>query len=60
MTAEQKRKNVITAIKNLLTHDVKELGDFGRSKIIDAECLKLALDALTHLETLTGDKENEV
>jgi hypothetical protein len=50
LTLKQRRLNVIKIIRKLLTQDVREFGDFGKSKIIDSLSLELAVDALVHLE----------
>ena len=53
----QKMLNVINTIQKLL-NDSDELGDFGKTKTIPAISLKLSLDALDHLKTLTQLKES--
>jgi hypothetical protein len=55
LTEQQKKLNVIKAIKMLLSES-DELGDFGKTKTIEAINLKLTLDALSHLETLVNMK----
>jgi hypothetical protein len=55
LTEQQKKLNVIKNIKKLLSES-DELGDFGKTKTIEAINLKLALDALSHLEDLVGMK----
>jgi hypothetical protein len=51
LTEQQKILNVINAIKMLLLES-NEVGDFGKTKTIEAINLKLALNALSHLEDL--------
>jgi hypothetical protein len=52
LNPKKRRLNVIKTIKKLLTEDVQEFGDFGKSKIIDSLSLKLAVDALIYLEEM--------
>ena len=49
LTLEQRQVIVITNIEDLLSQ-TKELGDFGKSKVIDSEAVLLAMRALEHLK----------
>lgn len=59
LTLIERQENVIKNIKNLLSCS-REVGDFGKTKYIDAECLQQAFAALEHLERLLNKGiENE-